>query len=224
MSNPTYQYILFDLDDTLYPKEAGVMKALIERMQQFMVHRLGIPTDDAAMIRQRFRRQYGTTLCGLMEEYHIDPHEFLAYVHNINLYDFMAASPPLNRMLTEIPLQKAIFTNADTAHARRVLDVLQVRAHFSTIIDIHAVQYKNKPNPLAYQHALALLGTTGEACIMVEDMPRNLMPAKELGMTTILVDGANAPQPPAIGIDFVVPTIFHVGKILQNLIPMEGTP
>ena len=37
-----FQLILFDLDETLYPKEAGLMKALSERMLQFMIHRLDI--------------------------------------------------------------------------------------------------------------------------------------------------------------------------------------
>ena len=34
--NSQLQYILFDLDDTLYPKEAGVMKVIVERILCFM--------------------------------------------------------------------------------------------------------------------------------------------------------------------------------------------
>jgi putative hydrolase of the HAD superfamily len=217
--NTPFQYILFDLDETLYPKEAGLMPALSERMLRFMTEELGIPPDDVASKRRGYYQKYGTTLRGLMEEYRIDPETFLAYVHNVNLVDFLAASPPLNSMLYEIPLRKVIFTNADAPHAERVLNALQVRVHFERIIDIVSGGFINKPNPLAYHQALAILGVDGGQCIMVEDTPRNLMPAKDLGMTTILVDGADSS---CIGIDYTVPTIFHVGQIVKRLLPQEG--
>jgi FMN phosphatase YigB (HAD superfamily) len=51
---------------------------------------------------------------------------------------------------------------------------------------------------------------------MIEDKARNLIPAKDLGMTTILIGGA-----PSTAIDFSVPTIFHVEQIIRNLLPME---
>jgi putative hydrolase of the HAD superfamily len=216
---PQFEYILFDLDETLYPKEAGLMPVLSARMLQYMSHKLGLPADDVAVKRRSYYQKYGTTLRGLMEEYRVDPAEFLAYVHDVNLKDYLAASPPLNHMLSEIPLSKVIFTNADVAHAERVLNILQVRLHFEQIIDISSTGYKNKPDPLAYHRALALLGVPGECCIMVEDTPRNLMPAKDLGMTTILVDGDGSLS---LGIDYTVPTIFHVGQVVKNLLPLKG--
>ena len=220
MVNRPYRYILFDLDETLYPKEVGVMEALIARMLSFMTRKIGIPPDDVSTRQRYYHQRYGTTLRGLMEEYHIDPEDFLAYVHDIELEKFISASPPLARMLSSIPLEKVIFTNADTAHAERVLNVLQVRPFFTRIIDIRTIGYQSKPDPRAYHRALSTLNTSGEQCIMVEDNPRNLMPAKELGMTTILVDGKT---PPTLGVDYIVPTIFHVGQIIQKLLPIEGT-
>jgi putative hydrolase of the HAD superfamily len=217
--NTQFQVILFDLDETLYPKEAGLMQALSERMLHFMTHHVGIPADDVATKRRYYYQKYGTTLRGLMEEHHVDPQEYLAYVHDVNLRDFLAPSPPLDHMLRDIPLRKVVFTNADAAHAERVLNTLQVRLHFEQIIDIGATGFKNKPDPLAYHRALTRLGVSGEGCIMVEDTPRNLMPAKDLGMTTILVDGA---ETSCIGIDYTVPTIFHVGQVVKNLLPQEG--
>lgn len=213
------KYILFDLDETLYPKESGLMDALTKRMHCFMAHKAGIPADDVEAKRRAYYRRYGTTLRGLMEEYHINPEEYLAFVHDVDPRDFLGPSPPLADMLREIPLQKVIFTNADSAHTERVLNALQVRLQFDAIIDIQALGYTNKPDPLAYHRALALLKASGEQCIMVEDNPRNLAPAKELGMTTILVDEAGTAS---IGIDYVVPTVFHVGQIVKNLLPLEG--
>ncbi len=195
------------------------MQVLSDRMLYYMTHHLGLPADDVAAKRRYYYQKYGTTLRGLMEESGVDPVDFLTYVHDVQLSDFLSASPPLDNMLREIPLRKVIFTNADAAHAERVLNTLRVRLHFEQIIDIGATGYKNKPDPLAYQHVLTLLGIAGEQCIMVEDTPRNLLPAKDLGMTTILIDGRGDPS---LGIDYTVPTIFHVGQVVKNLIPLEG--
>jgi putative hydrolase of the HAD superfamily len=213
-----YEYILFDLDETLYPRQAKLMEAIGQRIQLFMVQKAGIPADDVVSKRRYYYQQYGTALRGLMEEYRINPAEYLHFVHDLNPRDFFGASPPLNQMLTEIPLRKVIFTNADASHAERVLNTLQVRAHFERIIDLEAINYKNKPDPLAYRRVLELLDTAGAHCIMVDDTARNLIPAKDLGMTTILVDGDS--KTPAI--DYAVPTIFHVERVLQELLPLRG--
>jgi putative hydrolase of the HAD superfamily len=217
-ANSSFEYILFDLDDTLYPRASGLMAAIMERIMMFMTHKVGIPADDVPTKRHSYHQQHGTALRGLMHEYQIDPLEYLAFVHDLNPLDFFSASPPLNQMLQEIPLRKVIFTNSDRLHTERVLNTLQVRSHFDPIIDITAVNYKNKPDPLAYQQALSLLDVSAERCIMVDDSPRNLMPAKDLGMTTILVDGTG----PSIAIDYAVPTIFHVGPVLKNLLLNQG--
>ena len=213
-----YEVILFDLDDTLYPRAAGVMDAIAERIMLFMVQRVKIPPDDVMTQRFQYYQRYGTALRGLMEEHNINPREFLDFVHDVRLADYLRPSPPLESMLQTIRLRKIIFTNADVPHSERVLDALGVRHHFERIIDIRAINYKSKPDPVAYQRALSLLGVSGKQCIMVEDSPRNLLPAKDMGMTTILVDGTSKSS----AIDFVVPTVFHVGEVLANILPREG--
>lgn len=212
-----YEYILFDLDETLYPRQAKLMDAIGQRIQLFMMQKAGIPADDVVSRRRCYFQQYGTALRGLMEEYQINPAEYLQFVHDLNPRDFFGASPPLNKMLAEIPLRKVIFTNADAAHAERVLNTLQVRDHFERIIDIETINYKNKPDPVAYHRTIELLDTAGAYCIMVDDTARNLIPAKDLGMTTILVDGDSK----TAAIDYAVPTIFHVERVLQELLPVE---
>ncbi len=215
--NPQYQYILFDLDDTLYPKEAGLMKVIGEKIGLYMQQKLGIPADDVAIQKHNHYQKYGTAVRGLIEEYNIDPTDFLDFIHDFNPGDFFGASPPLDRMLHEIPLRKVVFTNSNVSHTERVLNTLQVRHHFELIIDINCLDFKSKPDPWAYNRVLKLLGgIAGGSCIMVEDKPRNLFPAKDLGMTTILVDGESN----SIAIDYTVPTIFHIERVLKNLLPM----
>jgi putative hydrolase of the HAD superfamily len=218
-SRPQFEYVLFDLDDTLYPKEAGLMDVISERILLYMTQKVGIPADDATIKKRIYYQKYGTSLRGLMEEYRIDPLEYLRFVHDVNPRDFFGPSPPLDQMLQEVPLHKVIFTNADLLHSQRVLDTLQVRAHFDLIIDIEAINFKSKPDPVAYKCALEILGVSGQSCIMVDDKPRNLIPARDLGMTTILIDGNCS----SMAIHYRVPTIFHVESVLRKLLPNSLT-
>lgn len=217
-NKPLYQFILFDLDNTLYPKEAGLMDIIGERIIQFMVQKVNIPADDATLMRRAYYQEYGTTLRGLINEHQVDPIEYLDFVLNVDPRDFFEASPPLSRMLQDISLRKVIFTNAGYAHCHRVLETLGVQHHFERIFDIQALDFLSKPDPRVYKQVLNALNVLGENCIMVEDNSRNLIPAKDLGMTTILIGDRQS-----IAVDYAVPTVFHVEKILRELLPNSLT-
>jgi FMN phosphatase YigB (HAD superfamily) len=58
---------------------------------------------------------------------------------------------------------------------------------------------------------------------MIEDSARNLLPAKELGLTTVLVQTNSASHTPAhdhpaSAVDFVVKDVLSVGDIVQDLL------
>jgi len=218
-NRPQFEYILFDLDETLYPKEAGLMDVIGNRILLFMTQQMGIPADDAPVKRHEYYQKYGTTLRGLMEEHKIDPADYLKFVHDVNPRDFFGPSPPLDYMLQQIPLHKVVFTNSDMPHSERVLNTLCVRSHFELIIDIEMLNFKCKPDPVAYKRVLEILGVSGESCIIVDDKPRNLIPARDAGMTTILINGEGN----SIAIDYIVPTVFHVENILKKLLPNSLT-
>jgi putative hydrolase of the HAD superfamily len=90
-------------------------------------------------------------------------------------------------MLQRLPLKKVIFTNADAAHAGRVLEHLGVAGHFEQIVDILALEFINKPDPRAYDKLLRMISAEPEECLFVEDTVCNLIPARALGMLTVLV-------------------------------------
>lgn len=194
-----YRFLLCDLDDTLYPANAGIMKAVGERISQFMVDHLDIPPEMAPYLRRHFRECYGTTMRGLILHYGINPEHYLEFVHDLPLTDFIQPDPALGRALANIGLTKAIFTNASREHALRVLSILGVQHHFTHIIDVRDFQYQSKPHCHAYRRVLQILDARPEECILVEDMPRNLVPAVAMGMFGVLVrnpysemgDGAN---------------------------------
>jgi putative hydrolase of the HAD superfamily len=214
------RWALFDLDDTLYPAQCGLWGAIGRRIDQYMAERLGLPRETALLDRQRYLEVFGTTLNGLVAEHAIDPQDYLAFVHNVPLLDYLAPAPALGAMLARLPLRKAVFTNADAAHARRVLDCLGVAAHFEHIIDIVALDYINKPDPRAYARALRLLEAEAHECAFIDDAPRNLRPAHALGMTTVMVRQGATEAPP--GVDHVVGDVLGVEAVVRA--PGNGPP
>ena len=183
-----YSTLFIDLDDTLYPPSNGVWAAIRERMNQYMLDRLGLPQDKIAAMRKLYFETYGTTLRGLQIHHQVDADEFLAYVHDLPIAKMVQPDPLLREFLSGLKRKKYIFTNADAAHAGRVLDALGVTGCFDGIIDIRALNFYCKPEPEAYQIAMRLAGEREPGrCIYLDDAPRNLAPAHDLGMYTILV-------------------------------------
>ncbi len=163
------------------------MQAIGDRINRFMIERLGVKPEEVSRIRDDFLRAFGTTLNALRRYYNVDPDEFLAFVHDIPLDRYLQPEPALDRMLGSIELSKIIFTNADAQHARRVLSRLGILRHFESIIDIHLLEFVNKPYNRAYRRALDLISAKPEECVLIEDSWVNIAPAAKMGMMTVMV-------------------------------------
>jgi len=217
----SFEFVIFDLDNTLYPRGSGVMEEIGRRIQVWICDQLDLSCEEATEVRHRYLRQYGTTMGGLMTEHDVDIGRYLMFVHDIPIEDYLEPNLALVEMLAEIPLRKVVYTNATSEHGRRVLQALDIADQFEQIIGIREVGLCNKLNREAYERMLTLLGVEGEACIMVEDSPRNLPPAKALGMTTILIDheeGERFVDIPERCIDFALDSVEEVGKVIDALL------
>jgi putative hydrolase of the HAD superfamily len=183
-----FSTLFFDLDDTLYPNNTGLWEAIRERMALYMSERLGLPQEQVQNLRRTYFQTYGTTLRGLQLHHEVDADDYLAYVHDLPLEEYIRPDPELQKLLAELPQQRFIFTNADADHARRVMNILGVAGYFDGIIDIRAIEFACKPELSAYQHALAVAGDPlPQECVMLDDSITNLLPARKLGFTTVLV-------------------------------------
>ena len=183
----TLRYALFDLDNTLYPTSCGLWQEIGRRINLYMIEKLGIHPQEVSKRREEFLKTSGTTLNALRRHYSVDPDEFLNFVHNIPLDRYLQHEPELDRMLGRMQMSKIIFTNADAQHARRVLSRLGILRHFEFIVDIHMLEFINKPDQRAYLKVLQFASAQAEECILIEDFPANIIPARKLGMTTVLV-------------------------------------
>lgn len=183
-----YSTIFFDLDDTLYDSQTGLWEAIRIRMSQYMQEYLGLPGDEIGELRQKYYQTYGTTLRGLQIHHQVDADEFLAYVHNLPLNEYLKPDPRVREMLLGIHKEKWIFTNADADHARRVLTYLKLADCFDGIVDIRAMQFACKPEITAYQKALELAGNPlPQACVMLDDSLANLEAANKIGITAVWI-------------------------------------
>jgi len=178
---------IFDLDNTLYPPSCKLFDQIDQRMGQYISGLLGCDEVEARRIQKLYFHDHGTTLSGLMHNHDIAPHEFLGFVHDIDMAP-LALAPRLKPLLEALPGRRVVFTNGDDAYAERVIDGLGLTGIWHGMWDIHAMRYKPKPEPLAYTGMIEALGIDPERSVFVEDMARNLAPAKALGMQTVWLD------------------------------------
>lgn len=191
--------IFFDLDDTLYPPSSGLWNALKERMNLYMRDRLGIPENDIPALREQYFKMYGTTLRGLQARHNVDAQDFLAFVHDVPLKDYLTPDPIQRRVIASLPTRNLIFTNADVHHARRVLAALELDDLFETIVDINELSPYCKPMPEAFAIAQDLANEPDpRKCVIIDDLPRTTRAALDVGMASILY-GADGPTPDASG-------------------------
>lgn len=207
---------IFDLDNTLYPASTDLFGLIDVRMGAFIQHLLDVDPVEARRIQKDHFIKHGTTLSGLMAEHGIDPYEFLDFVHDIEM-DVLAEDKRLIAAVAKLPGRKLVFTNGDKRYAQRVLGRLGLGDSFEAIHDIHACAYTPKPDPRAYASMCAALTVDPAQSLFVEDMARNLKPAKAIGMTTVWVNngseyGGQGAQP-----DFIDYEIADVGEWLHQL-------
>ena len=199
---------IFDLDNTLYPASADLFAHIDRRMTAFIAELLSVDLVEAHRIQKAYFIGHGTTLAGLMAEHQVDPHAFLAYVHDIEM-DVLQADAPLVAALARLPGRKLVFTNGDGPYALKVLERLGLGGSFEAVHDIHAMNLRPKPQPEAYAGLCAAFDLDPRESLFVEDMARNLKPAKAIGMTTVWVDNGSeqAPDADRSYIDFHVPAL-----------------
>lgn len=179
--------IFFDLDDTLYPSNVGLWKAIKERMNLYLRDRMGFPEEQIPAIREKYFLQYGTTLRGLQAHHQVDAQDYLAFVHDLPLRDYLTPDPTLRAIIASLPTRNLIFTNADSAHAERVLNVLGLSDLFEKIIDVNAVAPYCKPMRESFRAAMEIGGESDASkCVMIDDIHRTTRAAKEVGLFSVL--------------------------------------
>jgi putative hydrolase of the HAD superfamily len=178
---------VFDLDNTLYPRECNLFAQIDLLISDYMVSVTQLPYDEARALQKSYYRDYGTTLNGLMQRHAVDPDHFLRTVHAID-YSPVMAHPDLLAAIRDLPGRKFILTNGDVGHATAVLQRLgDADALFTDIFDIRAMSFRPKPLPEAYETFFARHGIDAQRAAMFDDLEKNLKVPHDTGMVTVQV-------------------------------------
>ncbi|MFL6752074.1 MAG: pyrimidine 5'-nucleotidase [Sphingomicrobium sp.] len=212
---------IFDLDNCLYPASTGLFSLIDERMGAYIQRLLGCDAIEAKTVQKKHFHEHGTTLAGLMKEHGVDPHDFLEDVHDIPL-ERVACDERLERLLPRLPGRRFVFTNGDAPYARRVLERIGVHDHFEDLHDIHASDYRPKPDPYGYRLLCERFGIDPAQALLADDMVQNLAPAKALGMVTVWVD--NGSERGSHGFDdaIVDHRVGNVGEWLESVLEEDA--
>ena len=178
---------IFDLDNTLYDIDLGLFKKISNRITDFIMSKYSLDIDQAKKIQKEYYFKYGLTLRGLIVEKKLEPEEFLDYVHDVE-HPELKKNDQLISKIRILEGKKIIFTNATSKHAKKILKILELEHDFDQIIDIKDLEYIPKPDKRSYKKLLECLNLNKEnldKTIFFEDTVKNLIPAKELGITTV---------------------------------------
>ncbi|MBB4953065.1 putative hydrolase of the HAD superfamily [Agrobacterium vitis] len=177
---------IFDLDNTLYPHHINLFSQIDRNMTAFVSEFLQLHPDEARVLQKRYYHEHGTTLAGLMLHHAVDPLVFLERAHAID-YAPLVPDVALGEAIKALPGRKFIFTNGTVKHAQDAAQALGILDHFDDIFDIIAAEYQPKPARKTYDMFTQFNRIDAEKAVMFEDLPRNLVVPKALGMKTVLL-------------------------------------
>lgn len=205
--------ILFDLDNTLYDASRGLQEAGDRRITAYIMRELGLPHNEADALRTRTWRQYGTTARGLQAEYGLPPKPLYDWaISQLEPAEYLYPEPRLAAMLASFEAGCHVFTNAPEQYARKVLAALGVARFFGQVFDIERHAWVCKPERGIYEQALADLGLPAAQVALIEDNPRNLVPAAEMGMLTVWLRRDDEPG----AADLIIPDILRLADALRS--------
>ena len=82
MNCDTYDYWIFDLDNTLYDIKLSLFKRVSIRITQYIINYFGITKNEALKLQRELYLKYGLTLRGLIVEKNRTT-RLLKYVHDV---------------------------------------------------------------------------------------------------------------------------------------------
>ena len=182
-------FVLFDLDNTLYPPSCGVLQEINRRIGLFCADYFGIDAAEADDMRRGKFRIYGTTLQWLRVCHGLeDPESYIKAIHPENMVDYVKPDPRLRLFISELPVDYILLTNSPMEHALRTLKALNLEDLFPRIWDLRRMDFRGKPHPETYRRVLADLGLRAGDALLVDDSKINIEGFNHIGGNTLHVD------------------------------------
>jgi putative hydrolase of the HAD superfamily len=192
MSAP--DWILFDLDNTLYSARYGLEEGVGRRIRMFLARYFGVSEEEAWRRRNTgMGRSCGTTIEWLVtEEGFQDVESYFAFIHPGDEAENLLPEPGLREFLEGLRLPLAILTNSPREHAGRILKKLGVEDLFDPVVDIRRNNFTGKPRPEVYLRTLKLLGAAPGETLFIDDNPSYTEGFLKIGGRAVLLDEFDA--------------------------------
>ncbi|WP_221395396.1 HAD-IA family hydrolase [Clostridium perfringens] len=203
----------FDIDNTLYNPNHGIMNIINNRIIDYMNKKCLINKNDINFYRKRYSEKYGSTLKGLIIEKKIDAIEYLEYIHEIDSKYFPKEDKKLRSLLKKIDEPKIIITNSYKKYALQILESLNIIDIFDEIFDVIDMKLLYKNSAMSYKIVLKSMKLKAEDTVMIDDVRDFLICAKNVGMKTILVNK----NIKSFDLDYSIENIYDLEKIFKKI-------
>lgn len=209
-------YFIFDMDGTLYPlNQEGFFQSQLffdikKNATRFISNRQNIPNEAAIEEFDRvFEKYNGELSLGFEGEYGVDRYTYFENIWNMDPSKYIKKPKNLRNILSPLKGRMALLTAAPSVWTRNVLEYLGVRDLFDEVIYTGEPDLR-KPNPEIFRKVGNRLGVPFEKIYSVGDQEfSDIVPAKKLGMKTILVGSKSDVADYCIGSINDLPGVFQ---------------
>ena len=175
---------IFDCDGVLYKDLDAVFGQVSKRMTEYISKKLNLDLKKAKELQTNYFHKYNTSLNGLLIHHDVKAEEFLEYVHDIDL-EFMEKDLVLREELLKLNAKKFVFTNGSHDHVKNITKCLGIDDLFDGVFDITDCNFIPKPSLDPYKILIKKFNINPKKTIFIDDIAKNLEPAKKLGMKTV---------------------------------------
>lgn len=227
MSTEAKTGIAWDLDGTLYQNDASIQEAWTNAFYQAgLAHGLEMSAAQAKEDHDEGFKKYGHAIRWCALKYGIEENMFFETM--LKFMDVKMIDPchhTRDHFIRNISREMVVLTSAHKSWALPVLrhiglDHLFPSTHIIAYNDTDGALKSGSEKP--FRMAAEALSAKPEQLIMVEDTPANLVIARDLGMTTVLVThGAQMKEKPS-AVDFIVDKAYDVFHLIEEgVIPWQ---
>ncbi|KAF2456138.1 Haloacid dehalogenase-like hydrolase-domain-containing protein [Lineolata rhizophorae] len=221
--------LFFDIDNCLYPKSTKVYELMSNLIDKYFETHLALSQQDAYTLHQKYYKDYGLAIEGLVRHHKVDPLEYNRKVDDaLPLEDVIKPDPALRSLLLSLDRTKVrcwLLTNAYVTHGKRVVKILGVDDLFEgiTYCDYGAEKFVCKPNPEMYEKAMAEAGVNDRGkCYFVDDSGSNVKSAITFGWTAVHLVESSEPEPSHKMGQYQVRHLEELRQIFPQFFNVEG--
>lgn len=182
----------FDIDNCLYSRSTRIQDMMAKMIDEYFEEHLALSKEDANMLHNKYYKEYGLAIEGLVRHHKIDPLEYNTKVDDaLPLDTVLSPDAKLRALLEDFDRSKVqlwLFTNAYVNHGKRVVKLLGIDDLFDgiTYSDYGAQPLRCKPAKEQFEKAEREAGVQSmEECFFVDDSHLNCRHAFARGWTTV---------------------------------------